>query len=438
MASKETLGDRLLRLRTRKGLTQREVAEPEYTASYISTIEAGRRKPSMDAIEHFARRLGLDPREILTGQPKDMDVRIGLELQRARMLVYEGRLDEAIDIAIKARRETRRFGLVEEEARCEVILGHAERIAGKIEKALEHGTKAMGILRDAAPSTRADAVVELARCYRMLGDLRYSIHILESYLDEMNRAGLTDPRALMLTNAALVNSYFAVGLFPQAAAAGEEAQRLTPMVSDPHEVANLHISVAQVLTHQGFRDEALRSLRRAETIYEGHDWGKQLAAAKLAKGIVLSANDDNDRARTTFFEALDVLARFPHKTDRARTLNELARLDRVEGNIERAMGFLQEAHDLLDGADARELALCHLEMGLCERVDDPAAAEKHMHAALDIYRRVNDPTGQAKALKALGDLLTEQAAFQEASRLYREGIEIAAEASTVEGATWAV
>jgi tetratricopeptide (TPR) repeat protein len=436
MANRGTLGERLLRLRTERGLTQKEVAEPEYTASYISTIEAGRRTPSMEAIEHFAKQLGLDPKEILTGQPKDLDVQIGLELQRARMLIFEGRTDEAVEVATKARRETRRYMMHEEEARAEVILGLAHRHLGKAEKALEHNDKALEILRDAPPSARVDAVIEIARCYLMLGDVRYSIHVLESYLDVMKRAGLTDPRALMLANATLVNAYFAAGLFPQAAAAGEQAQRLTPMVSDPREVANLHISVAQVLTHQGFRDEALRSLRRAETIYEGSGWPKQLAAAKLARGIVLAANEETQAAKETFLEALDLLAEFPHDTDKARTLNELARLERMNGNVEGALQLLRESHELLDGADARELALCLLEMGLCEENTDPSGAEKHIRAALDIYRRVDDPSGQAYALKALGDLLTEQAEFRGAALMYREGIEIAAEAARPEITSW--
>ena len=437
MASRETLGERLLRLRTEKGLTQKEVAEPEYTASYISTIEAGRRKPSMEAVEHFARRLGLEPKEILTGEPKNLDVQIGLELHRAKLLIYEGRFDEAVDIVTKARRECRRYQMTGEEARCEVALGHAYRRKGDIETALAHNDTALEILRNGPPSARADALVEIARCHRMLGDVRYSIHVLESYLDELKRSGITDPRALMLANATLVNSYFAAGLFPQAAVAGEQAQRLTPMVSDPQEVANLHISVAQVLAHQGFRDDSLRALRRAETIYESLDWGHQLATARLAKGIVLAANDETTEAQRAFGEALDLLSRYPHPTNKARTLNELARLERLDGNAERGLELLKEAYEILDGADAREAGLCLLEMGLCRRETDPAGAERNIKEALDVYRRVEDPTGQADALKALGDLLTEQGSFQEAAALYREGIEIAGEASRAEVTTWA-
>jgi len=437
MPDEETLGSRLLRFRSEKGLTQKEVAEPEYTASYISTIEAGRRKPSIEAIAHFATRIGVDPKEILTGQPRDLDVQIGLGLQRARMLVYEGRTAEAIELGAKTRREARRFEMGDDEARSEIILGLAHRRSGDAEQALRHQVKALELLGGAPPSGRVDAVVEIGRCYRALGDLRYSIHVLESFVDEMERGGLSDPRALMLANTALVGSYFAAGLFPQAAAAGEEAQRLAPMVSDPHEVANLHISVAQVLTHQGHRDEALRALSRAETIYEGLSWSAQLASAKLAKGIAQAASKDAKGAKATFLEALSALTGFPNNTGKARTLIELARLERSEGNVTRALELLNESHELLAGADGSELARCYLEIGLCERETDPSVAEKNLKVALDIYRRTENPSGQADVLMALGDLLTEQGDTEEAAHIYREGIEIAIEAARRKTTDWA-
>jgi tetratricopeptide (TPR) repeat protein len=172
----------------------------------------------------------------------------------------------------------------------------------------------------------------------------------------------------------------------------------------------------------------LRALARAETIYEGLSWSAQLASAKLAKGIAQAAGGDAKRAKATFLEALSALTGSPNKTGKARTLIELARLERSEGDIQRASGLLQEAQDVLNGADGAELALCYLEMGHCERESDPSGAEKNLKIALDIYRRIEDPSGQAEALKALGDLLTEQGAFEEAALIYRDGIEIASDA----------
>ena len=95
------VGTRLRRLRVAKGLTQRELAAPKYTHAYISTIEAGRRTPSREALDHFAAKLGADVDELLTGRPPDLVPRLEHRLQEARIAISDGRFDEA-DAAFKS------------------------------------------------------------------------------------------------------------------------------------------------------------------------------------------------------------------------------------------------------------------------------------------------------------------------------------------------
>ncbi len=79
------IGTRLRRLRLARELTQRELAEPKYTHAYVSTIEAGRRNPSREALEHFAGKLGVDVDELLTGKPADLEARLDARLMQARI-----------------------------------------------------------------------------------------------------------------------------------------------------------------------------------------------------------------------------------------------------------------------------------------------------------------------------------------------------------------
>ena len=52
----------LVRLRTVAGLSQRELAERlGYHASYISVLEAGRRRPSLEFVEKLTKELHLWP-----------------------------------------------------------------------------------------------------------------------------------------------------------------------------------------------------------------------------------------------------------------------------------------------------------------------------------------------------------------------------------------
>ncbi len=69
------LSTRMRKLRTARGMTQRELAEPKYSHAYVSTIEAGRRKPSREALEFFAERLAVDVEELATGKPARLEAR---------------------------------------------------------------------------------------------------------------------------------------------------------------------------------------------------------------------------------------------------------------------------------------------------------------------------------------------------------------------------
>ena len=61
----EEIGSRLRRERLRAGLTQAQLSEGRYTKAYVSAIEHGLAKPSMAALNHFARRLGIDPASLI-------------------------------------------------------------------------------------------------------------------------------------------------------------------------------------------------------------------------------------------------------------------------------------------------------------------------------------------------------------------------------------
>lgn len=54
------LGKRLRALRVAKGASQAELAQAQYTHAYVSTIESGKRHPSLEAIGPFAARLGVE------------------------------------------------------------------------------------------------------------------------------------------------------------------------------------------------------------------------------------------------------------------------------------------------------------------------------------------------------------------------------------------
>src|SRR5437870_6414310 len=65
--AQESVGARIRRLRLERGLSQRELSEPGVSYAYLSRIEAGQRAPSLKALRLVARKLGVSPEYLETG-----------------------------------------------------------------------------------------------------------------------------------------------------------------------------------------------------------------------------------------------------------------------------------------------------------------------------------------------------------------------------------
>ena len=97
----ETVGQRLRRLRTARGLSQRQVSSPGVSYAYISRIEAGSRTPSVKALRMLAEKLGVPAEYLEYGeQPVDNEY-VASELRRLQLLLSGGadELEGAVDAA---------------------------------------------------------------------------------------------------------------------------------------------------------------------------------------------------------------------------------------------------------------------------------------------------------------------------------------------------
>jgi tetratricopeptide (TPR) repeat protein/DNA-binding XRE family transcriptional regulator len=63
------VGPNIFRIRRKLRITQKQLAAPEFSISYISAIERGRIRPSLKALEILARRLGVASAELLVNHP---------------------------------------------------------------------------------------------------------------------------------------------------------------------------------------------------------------------------------------------------------------------------------------------------------------------------------------------------------------------------------
>jgi tetratricopeptide (TPR) repeat protein len=424
---KQELGDRIRRLRLERGLSQRDLAEPLLTPSYVSLIEAGKRFPSSDALDHIAARLSVDATELRTGQSRAAEAALELRLQEARRALHAGDRGGGRAIAGRVRTEARRSGSRRVEARALCVLGIADEHEGRPEAALEHYDAAEALWQGDPPHLRYESVVGVARCTLALGDSRLAIHLLTDYLDELQRSGQPDPVAQMRAHGALVACYLQVGLRNKAAHEAEQTLRFAPLMDDPAEIACLHMNVASSLLEQGRHEDAVEAARRAEQSFSALDWKLGTAWAQMNRGIVLLEKNDLPAARTAFEEALDRLDSVPTAdVDRANVLNELAQVERLSGRPARAKARLEEARALLpDGAPALVAATNHREMGRTLMKKEPARAESEMRAAMRLFRDAGAARDTATTARELARLLRDRKKQREALTVLEEGLEAA-------------
>ena len=417
-----SLGKRLKKMRLAAGLTQAELAAPSYTHAYVSSIEAGRRRPSPAALEHFAGRLRADVDELATGRPADLGARLAIQLQDARRKVSAGDFNGAEEEYERISKDAKRYDLQRLLAKAQVGLALCAERKGALEKAIELYERAEESLAAESPIARVEAVAGKARCLQMIGDTRYAAYLLESLLVSLEHAQLHDPNALVRIHASLVAVYFELGLYEKAGSSADLALKLASRATDPEDLANMHINAARVLLHEGRRPEAEDSLRRAEDLYRELDLLSERGSVYMAQGYIAARQGEASDAREKLQLAISFFQDYPNPVDEARATNELARLERLEGNTNVAEDLLRKSIGLLKEGDVAELGIAHRELGLCLVGSDPTAAEKSFRQAIEFFERAGEPIQLPATYRALGDMLQDRGDERGACEAYRTGI----------------
>lgn len=424
---KAGLGDRIRRARLERGLSQRDLAVPLLTPSYLSLIESGKRVPSSDALEHIAGVLGMDPMELRTGKSPGAEAELELRLQEARRSLHAGNRDEATALAEKVRAEAKKDGWPRVEAKALCVLAVVEEHLDRPEEALERYRAAEDLWRSEPLHLRYEAVAGVARCTLELGDSRLAIHILNEYLEGLERSGEPDPVARMRAHGALVACYMRVGLRDRAAHHAEQGLRYATSMDDPAELACLHMNVASSMLGQGRHADAVAAARKAEEHFSMLDWKLGAAWAQMNRGIVLLEKHDLAGARAAFEEALERLESVANAdADRANVLNELAQVERMSGRPARAQARAAEARSLL-GEDGPPMIVAtnYREMGRALVKKDGASAEKELRTAMRMFREAGAARDTAATARDLAKVLRDRKKPREALAVLEEGLDAA-------------
>ncbi|MEV1050182.1 helix-turn-helix transcriptional regulator [Streptomyces sp. NPDC049887] len=417
------IGRRVQQLRARLGLTQRQLAEPSYTPAYISTLEAGKVRPSEAALRFLADRLGTSFEELSTGRPAHLATELRLALTDAQRELTTGSAEDAAVIYRRLLTDAEHLELNPEQAEALLGLGECALETGQLDNARRHFEAAERLLEHEPLPRRARAVRGRAVAHLLAGELRYACYLLESTIDELNGSGLADPEALVLLYAAIIGPYIDMGAHARAAHAAELALALAPQVNDPALVAGMHRQVARTLLAEGRTADADASLAKAQTIYRQLRLRTDLAHCHWMRGYVQAQNGELGLAEQELRTARDMLAAKRAVLFAAQVEVELADVLRRLGRLDEAAGLLTALLELGDRHGAVHAGGAHRLLGLiAEERGDGDAAEEHYVVALGLLERSGASGDLADLCRLLGDLLRRGGRTEAALDAYRTGL----------------
>lgn len=390
-------GRRLRKIRLEKRLTQKELASPHYTHAHISTIEAGRRQPSEQALRHFADKLGVDIEQLLTGRPPGLNARLRLQLELARQGISRGELDEARRSIQGVVVQAKNFLLVRVLARSLELRGLIEEREGHFEAAIKRYEETARVLSDEAPTARAYSIAGKVRSLLGLGDVHHAIYVGEAYIEELRRLQMASPDAVVKVLSPLILSYHAAGAHWKADEAAQECLKLAPRVNNPEALATMYVNAALAQIEQGQFVDAEASLTKAQELFEDLEFRTEVGIVNLARGAAQSRRGELVSARTHLQLAVTALRETRNETECANALMEVGRVERLEGNIDVGVRCVKESLTMLGPeAPLRIVGWAHRELGYLHETDDPVVAEKEALKAVDLFNQGGQPIEAAR------------------------------------------
>jgi transcriptional regulator with XRE-family HTH domain len=376
------VGARIRSLRTAKGLTQAQLADPLYTKAYISMLESGRTRASMKALEHIAGVLGVKPSDLLGGTSGASAPQF--QFLEARRLIEEGRSGEAVPIL-----ESLEEGLNAADQLVRLrYLAIGYNSTGQPKQAfpvIERAQRMADLLENVEEQVRIKAV--LAATYGKTYAYDETIRLLKECIVSCEQGVVKDAgfhfRRLVELAIALTNSRDS----RQALATYERALELSEQFADRPSMAGLYAGMAKTYQNEGDLEAAITYNQKSLQLYEELGLMHQVACTLDNAALLYAEYGNTERARDCLSRAAVIAA----ETKRPGTIASIRT------------------------SEAEVIAKGDAEAGL-------VAAQE----ALKFAKRVDQPDAQIRAMVLIGELKmatsggVAKRSFQEASQLAEE------------------
>ena len=422
------VGDNIREVRTKLGMTQAQLAAPEFSISYISAIERGKIRPSLKALSILARRLDVPLTFLLEGSPAGAaearavgyspadsgpDQRVDVDLLHSHVLIQQGVFSEAQKLLepIQPDRVT-----TDQAYRLYLLRGQVHLGMGEYQEAVVDLRSAVSqgeALNDSEYTERARNL--LGKAYFLLYNYTLAVENHLRCNSAIENGQVTDPIFSLDVFSNLANDYFRLGELDKSIGFYHRAlEMLESMNRDSKSFARKYMEISQQYKAVGklamAREYAMQSL----AIYEMRDEQRLVGLTHLRLGRALEKQNDLDGAETEYRKAIEIERELRDEISASTCLTGLAELLLKRGQFAEAEAEAQEALQYArSGADAQTQGQALITLALIrDQSGNFAATDQYFTEALELLDTSNAHDIAASAYFRFANLLEERGEVQ--------------------------
>jgi transcriptional regulator with XRE-family HTH domain len=420
-----TLGARLRQLRVSAGLTQSDLAADRCSKEYLSQIERGKTRPTVEMLAWLAGRLGVDAAFLETGQSSAEVAELESRVARAEAAVEGQQFEDAREALTDLRFSPE---TPEVELRALIADAQTKRYFGEVRESLE-------VLQRARELAEHDVFTDVERAEVMyhMGLARYTLSSINSAIalfteayELATRSGLPCDR---LRSHILEFRSRCSRRQRDLEAAREDielALELAQSLDDTLSVAHMLFQASMIAERGGHTLRARSLAERAKGLYEEH--GDRVNLGRMLNNLgglnyLLGKSDD---AVTHLKQAFAIALETGSEADAAQAVSSLAQVHLGAGEHTLAEEQARHALQLLAGRDdfLDEIGSAQIVLGRAlmeqERLDEAEDVFGQAEASLT---QLSSASHAAQAWTAQGDLASRRGDAVSAATLYRRAAE---------------
>ena len=410
--------------RLRMGLSQTALAGEDFSPSYISLIESGRRTPSASAFVALAQRLGVSVEYLRDGVAAPSEERALLEMGFARLALTNGDAaaarDRLLELDLDELPARHRLEATRALAEAHEMLGEYEASVDLLEPCLDRALES-GRWTDAALIGTS-----LVATYHESGDLARSVEIGEQVLLEVERAGLAATDEHLRLAATLLWTYYERGDLLYARHKADALVELADATGSIRGRGSVYWNAALLLQQKGEIVEARRMTERALAYLGEGALGRDVPRLRVHLAWLLLHGDAPEPDR-----ALEELDRAKASLRDLGSVSDLARCTLNEGRARLFLGDPEAAEakarqvvtDLGDGSTLDVCAAFILLGDARTAVGDVAGAAEAYSFAADRLAMLSASRAAAGVWRTLGDRLAERGDMAGAARAFDRALQ---------------